>query len=319
MTRATSPPRFGPERMTQLASAADDLMLLVEIIDAGGFSAASARTGVPKSRLSRRIAGLEERLGVNLLLRNSRHFEVTEIGQQLYQHGNTIRAEMAAAVSLAQDSQGEQFGSLRIACPIALASFIVGRVAAEFAMAHPHVRISLSTTKGTPESLPDHYDLVLMPAAHRLPDSDMIMQRVGLTHYALVATPNVAEAAGHPCDPDALRGCDAIGWGALDDTSRWQLHGPDGRQAEVDLRIRFSSDNLMVIREAALAGLGIARLAPTFCRQEIEQGKLCIVMPGWAPPPMSIYALYPSRRHVSNVGKLFLAALTLQFNQAFAS
>ena len=120
-------------------------------------------------------------------------------------------------------------------------------------------------------------------------------------------------------DPDALRGCDAIGWGALDDTSRWQLLGPDGRQAEVDLRIRFSSDNLMVIREAALAGLGIARLAPAFCKHEIDQGKLCIVMPGWAPPPMSIYALYPSRRHVSNVGRLFLAALTLQFNQAFAS
>lgn len=84
------------------------------------------------------------------------------------------------------------------------------------------------------------------------------------------------------------------------------------------MRIRFSSDNLTVIREAALAGLGIARLPPAFCRHDIEQKKLCVVMPGWSPPPMSVYALYPSRRHVSNISKLFLAALTLQFNAAFA-
>ncbi len=320
MTRPSKPPPFGPERISQVASAADDLMLLVEIIDAGGFSAASARTGVPKSRLSRRIAGLEALLGVNLLLRDSRHFEVTEIGRLLYQHGVVIRSEMGAAVALAHDSQGHLYGSLRIACPVALSSMLVGRVAAEFALAHPWARISLTTTKGTLESLPEHYDMVLMPAANGLPDSDMIMQRLGVVPYALMAAPQLAASLGADvdADPQLLRGRDAIGWGALDDMSRWQLCGAGEARAEVDLRIRFSSDNLVVIREAALAGVGIARLPLSFCRSDIAQGKLRVVLPGWAPPPMSIYALYPSRRHVSNVGKLFLAALTREFGLMMA-
>lgn len=317
MIRKANVATFGPERVTQLAGAADDLMLLVEVIDAGGFSAASTRTGVPKSRLSRRISALEELLGVNLLLRNSRHFEVTEIGQQLYRHGCSIRSEMSAAMTLAHDSQAEPQGSLRIACPIALASVIVGRVAAEFAMAHPGVRLSLSTTKGTVESLANHFDLVLLPSAQSLPDSDMIVQRLALTPYVLVATPAVIAAAGNPAHPEALHGVDAIGWGTLDESARWHLIGPDDQHVEVETRIRFSSDNLMVIREAALAGLGIARLSPSLCREDLAQGRLCVLLPGWAPPPMSIYALYASRRHISIAGKLFLAALTRQFDVIF--
>jgi len=318
MTRRSSAMTFGPERVNQLTGAADDLMLLVEVIDAGGFSAASARTGIPKSRLSRRIAALEEQLGVNLLLRNSRYFEVTEIGQQLYQHGRCIRSEMYAAMTLAHDSQAEAHGSLHIACPIALASVIVGRVATEFALAHPRVRLRLSTTMGTVESLTKHFDLVLLPSAQSLPDSEMIVQRLAFAPYLLVATPAVVEAAGYPAYPEGGLAVDAIGWGSAEESSCWHLIGPDQQHAELGTRIRFSSDNLLVIREAALAGLGVARLSAALCRQDIEQGRLRVLMPGWAPPPMSIYALYASRRHISIAGKLFLLELIRQFDLLFA-
>ncbi|MFC3106819.1 LysR substrate-binding domain-containing protein [Undibacterium arcticum] len=305
---------FGPERMRKLTDAANDLMLLAEVIDAGGFSAASVRTGVSKSRLSRRISELEALLGVALLLRNSRHFEVTEIGQQLYQHGRYIRSEMNAAVAAVHDNQAEPHGSLRIASPIALTSMIVGRVAAEFARANPRVRVSLSTTKGTAESLTELFDLVLLPSAQSLPNSDMIAQRLALSPYVLVAAPAVVNAADNPVNPAALQGMDAIGWGSLDETSRWHFIGPNDQHADVEVRIRFSSDNLTVIREAALAGLGIARLPLALCREDIERSTLCVIAPGWAPPPMSIYALYASRRHISAAGKLFLSTLAEAIN-----
>ncbi len=318
MPKRLTAEQFGPERLNQLAGAADDLMLLVEVIDAGGFSAASVRTGVPKSRLSRRIAALEEKLGVNLLLRNSRNFEVTEIGEQLYQHGCIVRSEMHAAMTLVHDTQGEPCGTLRVACPIALVTEVVGRVAADFALAYPRVRFCLSTTMGTLESQTKHADLVLLPSAKDLPDSDMIVHRVALARYILAAAPAVLEAAGHPTHPDALSGMDAIGWGSTDESTRWHLVGPNNEQADFEARIRFSSDNLIMIHEAALAGLGVARLPEIQCRRHIERGQLCVVMPGWAPPPISIYALYASRRHISIAGKLFLNELVKQF-QALTS
>jgi len=318
MTKRLGAEQFGLERLSQLAGAADDLMLLVEVIDAGGFSAASVRTGVSKSRLSRRIASLEGKLGVNLLLRNSRNFEVTEIGEQLYQHGSSVRSEMQAAMTLVRDTQGEPCGTLRVACPVALLEDSVGRIAAEFSLAYPRVRLCLSTTMGTVESQTKHADLVLFPSTKDLPDSDMIVHRVALAAYILVAAPAVLKAADYPTHPDALSRMDAIGWGSADESARWRLVGPNNEQADFETRVRFSSDNLMIIHEAALAGLGVARLPEMQCRRHIEQGQLCVVMPGWAPPPIPIYALYPSRRHISIAGKLFLNELVKQF-QAWTS
>ncbi|NYT56977.1 LysR family transcriptional regulator, partial [Eoetvoesia caeni] len=288
MTRRHSIEEFGPERVSKNDCAADDLILLAEVVDAGGFGAASLRTGVSKSRLSRRIATLEEQLGVTLLLRNSRNFEVTEIGRQLYQHGRRVRAETYAATTLAKDNQGEPYGTLRVACPTALVSEYVGRIASEFALANPRVRICLNTTMGTAASQASHADLVLVPSVKGLPDSDMIVQRLAVFRYVLVATPAVAEAAGRPVHPNALEGVDAIGWGGTEESVRWHLEGPGQEHVEVETRVRFSSDNLMVICEAALAGLGVARLPEALCRPYIEKGRLCVVTPGWAPPSGSI-------------------------------
>lgn len=310
MSRRTSPLPFGPEQMGKLTVVADDLALFAEVVDAGGFSAASLRTGVTKSRLSRRISELEAILGATLILRNSRHFEVTESGRQVYQHGSAIRAEMHAAMVAIHGNASEPHGVLRIASPMALTSSIVGHVAAEFARTYPQVRIFLSTTKGPVESSTEIFDLILLPSTQALPDSDMVAHRLATVPYCLVAAPAVVEAAGNPADPDALDGMDGIGWGSLNHSSQWHLIGPHGTEADIDVHIRFSSDNLEAIREAALSGLGIARLPRALCNADLEQGRLCLVAQDWRPPSIPIYALYASRRHISVASKFFLAALT---------
>jgi DNA-binding transcriptional LysR family regulator len=309
MTQKPAMHHFGPERMRETTGTADDLLLLVEVIDAGGFTAASNRVGIPKSRLSRRISALEAQLGIHLILRSSRRFEVTEAGQRIYEHGRTIRNEMRAAMASALNQPAIPAGKLRIACPIALASLVVSRVATEFAVRNPHVRVSLATTKGTPESLSEQFDLILLPSSQSLPNSEMVAQHLTTAPFVLVAAPLVCEAIGKLREPEHMRGCDVIGWGSLDDSTRWHLVNQGGKSVDVNVHIRFSSDNLLVIRDAALQGLGIARLPIAHCAREIEEKKLHIVLPGWAPPPMSIYALYPSRRHISTAGMLFLKAL----------
>ncbi len=294
--------------MQDLVDVPHDLMMLVEVVEAGGFSAASHRTGIPKSRLSRRIAALEERLGVALLMRNTRHFEVTELGQELFQRGLKIRDETRAALAVAQEGRNEPSGTLRIACPIALASFIIGDVAIAFARSHPRVTLTLKTTDGS--ALDEHFDLIIQPARRALADSSMVAQQLMAARYVLVASPTLIADAGFPADPQQLMEWPAIGWSFDEHAAKWTLWGPQGETAIVPVKPRLHSDSLLVIQKAAIAGIGVAQLPLGLCQKDIDEGSLAVVAPGWAPLPISVYALYPSRHHLTHGGRLFLAALS---------
>ena len=294
--------------MHELMDIPHDLLMLVEVVEAGGFSAASQRTGIPKSRLSRRISALEKRLGVALLVRDPRHFEVTELGQELFQRGLKIRDETRSALTMAQDSRDEPSGTLRVACPAALSALFIGDVAIAFAHTYPRVCVTLKTTDGTTPD--DHFDLIIQPARQALADSSMVAQQLMVSSFVLVASPGLVDAAGFPAGPRSLAGWPAIGWSFHEHASKWTLWGPGGETAEVPVKVRFHGDSLLVIRKAALAGIGVAQLPKLMCQKDIDEGALGIVAPGWAPPPMSIHALYPSRRHLTQAGRLFLAALS---------
>ena len=121
----------------------DDLTLLAEVIEAGSISAASRKTGIPKSRLSRRIEDLESQLGVQLINRGPRSFSVTEIGLSIMRSGQRIREEWESVKALAQDSGTHPSGKLRIACPEVLTEMFVGEFATNFAVDYPDVRITL--------------------------------------------------------------------------------------------------------------------------------------------------------------------------------
>ncbi|WP_198083875.1 LysR substrate-binding domain-containing protein [Variovorax sp. E3] len=294
--------------MQEITDLPHDLMMLVEVVEAGGFSAASQRTGISKSRLSRRIAALEERLGVALLMRNARHFEVTEKGKEMFQRGLNIRDETRAALAAAQEGCGEPSGLLRVACPIALASFLIGDVAIAFARAYPRVTLTMKTTDG---SAPDeHVDLTIQPARRALADSSMVAQQLMATPYGLVASRQLIAETELAVEPGQQREWPTVGWSFDEHAAKWTLWGPQGETCVVPVKPRLYSDNLLVIRKAAIAGIGVAQLPLVLCQQDIDEGTLGIVAPGWAPLPMAVYAIYPSRHHLTQAGRLFLAALS---------
>jgi len=299
--------------MDELDGIVDELIALVLVVEAGGFNAASARHDVPVSRLSRRIASLEKRLGVSLLVRSSRRFRVTEIGERMVQHGLAIRAETSSALAVAQDALKEPAGHLRVSCPIAIATGLVGRLCVEFVRRHPKVTLTLDSTDGRPSPSGDAADLLIRPIIDTLPDSSMVSRKLGDFPYALAATPSMCESLGQPATPQALAalpdGCPAIGWTFSPHPTRWLLRGPDDAEVELEVQPRFTSDSLQQIHQAALAGIGIARLPLAMCGEDLEQGRLCLVAPGWAPPTISIQALYPSRRDLTLAGRQFLAML----------
>jgi DNA-binding transcriptional LysR family regulator len=290
-------------------NSANDLILFAEIVDAGGITAASERTGVPKSRLSRRLSRLESALGAHLVHRDARRFSVTDIGLQIYECGATIRAQATTAGDLAHGAMARPSGTLRVACPMALVQAIVGEFTVRFAAEFPGVNVTLHTTHGDASSSDGAYDIFVQPSSSGLVDSGMVAQKIVVAPYALVASPALLDRIGRPRDPAALNGADAIGWTADGYSSRWRLAGPRGRETEIATRLTFSTDHLMVVEQAALQGLGIARVSARLSWRHLERGSLELALPGWAPPALTVYALVPSRKAVTVAGRLYAERL----------
>jgi DNA-binding transcriptional LysR family regulator len=287
----------------------DDLTLLAEIIEAGSLSAASRKTGIPKSSLSRRIGDLEGQLGVHLVHRGPRCFSPTEIGLSIYERSQKIREELVAIRALAEDHTNRPSGLLRISCPAVLSEILVTDFAIEFAEAYPDVRLTLDNPKGTFDPKVDYYDLAIHPAREDLADSELICQKLTKTPYRLVAAPNLMERIGPCSQPADLEGCPGIGWSADGSMSRWRLLHLGDKAIEITTELKFSANNLNIIRQASIRGLGLARLPAQMCEADLLTGRLVLPLPNWSPPPVTLCALYPCRRSLTVAGRLFLSGL----------
>ncbi|MGH2525101.1 MAG: LysR family transcriptional regulator, partial [Anaerolineales bacterium] len=241
--------------MDELTGVFDDLMALVAVVEAGGFNAASARFDIPVSRLSRRVAALEKKMGVSLLMRNARRFKVTEVGERTYQHGLGIRAAMQNSMADARDSLDEPSGHLRVSCPMALGTSIVGPLAIAFIRKYTRVSVTLESTDGRPTAFSDPVDLLIQPSTQPLRDSSLVARKLVDARYLLVAAPGVQAVVPEAPASSGAQAIPVVGWTFASQASRWSLSHSAGGTIEVPVEVRFSCDNLILIREAALAGV----------------------------------------------------------------
>src|SRR5262249_3757798 len=159
-----------------------------------GFSAAGEQLGIPKSRLSRRIAGLEDRLGVRLLQRSSRRIAVTSVGQLFYERCQAVVAMGEAAHEVIQQASSQPQGPLRISCPITLAQFWLTPLLPKFMDAFPRVKLQLDVTNRRIDPLEEHMDVVLRVRRPPFEDSNLVVRRLGQTVDVLVASPKLLSA-----------------------------------------------------------------------------------------------------------------------------
>jgi DNA-binding transcriptional LysR family regulator len=299
----------GAGLMDDLPNLFEELMAFVAVVDAGGFNAAGNRFGVPPSRLSRAVTALEKNLGVSLLERTSRRFAVSDIGRRTYEDAVATRARLQDAVAAARESLGEPSGFLRVSCPMVLASAVVGRIAIAFMARHPNVRVSIESTDGRNRPFGEPADLAIQPSLHPLRDSSMVARRLIEATYVMVGAsqlqhgiPAAPGPADFPCFP-------AVGWAFFPHPARWSLRHREHGQHEIAVDVRFTADSLLLVREAALAGVGVAQLPYALCREDIDRGLLRVIAPDWSPPRVGIFVLYPSRRSLTLAGRKFIEAL----------
>ena len=208
----------------------NDLYYFAQVVDHGGFAPAGRALGMPKSKLSRRIALLEERLGVRLIQRSTRRFAVTEIGQNYYAHCKAMLVEAQAAQEAIEQTRAEPCGIVRLTCPVALLDVRVGEMLAAFMAAHPRVDLHLEATNRRVDVVGEGVDVAIRVRPPPLEDSDLVMRVLGDRGQCLVASPSLLGRLGAPGVPADLSRFPSLDLGAPQDDHAWHLLGPDGRK-----------------------------------------------------------------------------------------
>jgi DNA-binding transcriptional LysR family regulator len=272
----------------------NDLYYFAAVVDHRGFANAGRALGIQKSKLSRRILLLEDRLGVRLLNRSSRRFSVTEIGREYYERCVAMLVEAEAAEHVVAELRAEPRGVVRMSCPSALLSFQFGELIARFMMEQPAIQIQLESTNRRVDVIAEGLDLAVRVRFPPLQASDLVMRRLDESVQCLVAAPGLVDhALQSPVDLHALPSLD------LQRSNRnhsWELHHRDGQVATVSHTPRLVTDDMSVLRNAAIAGAGVVQLPTIFIWDDVRDGRLIHVLPDWRPPSGIVHAVFPSRR-----------------------
>lgn len=273
----------------------NDLYFFAQVVDHRGFAPASRALGIPKSTLSRRIATLEQRLGVRLVQRSTRQFSITDVGQHYYNHCKAVLVEAEAAQDAIEQLRAEPQGVIRLVCPVAMLHARIGAMLAGFMAVTPRVTVHLEATNRVVDVIGEGIDVAIRVRPPPLKDSDLVMRVLGERAWCLVASPSLVRRHDIAVPID-LTGCPSLDFGPPQSQHTWQLDGPDGAQTTIRHVPRFVTDDMISLRQAAVAGAGIVQLPMMMVSDEIRRGELVHVLPSWLPKSGIVHAVFPSRR-----------------------
>lgn len=284
----------------------NDMLYFAEVVDRGGFAAAGRHLGVPKSKLSRRVAELESRLGVRLLQRTTRKLSLTEVGEVYLRHCLAMRDAAHAAGEAIEQVQTEPRGTIRVVCPVTLAQSTVGPIIALFLARYPKVRVEMQVSNRVVDLVEEGVDVALRVRTTLEDSGSLVVKNLGFSTTYLVASPSQLQRQGHPASPQALAVMDSVAMSSTDGKASLSLRGPAGLTFTLAHQPRYVADDLLTLKFAVLGGAGMGFLPDYMCREELEDGRLVMVLPGWTPSPGIFHAVYPSRRGMVPAVRRFL-------------
>ncbi|MCH4564763.1 LysR substrate-binding domain-containing protein [Halomonas sp. EGI 63088] len=303
----------------------NDLYYFAQVVDHGGFAPAGRALGVPKSKLSRRIAQLEERLGTRLIHRSTRHLSVTELGQAYYRHCVAMLVEAEAAEELIQRNLALPRGTVRLSCPPSLLHYLITPLLVRFMRQCPDVEVQVEATSRRVDVVREGFDMAIRVRFPPLEDSDLAMKVLSRSPQRLMAAPGLFGGTPLPRAPSDLAQLPSLDFEQVDKQHVWELDGPDGMTAQIRHRPRLVTDNAETLHQAALNGLGVVKLALLVAGRDLQAGRLVDVLPGWEPRGGILHAVFPSRRGLlpsvralldflgDNINELDFTSLASQF------
>ncbi|MEN8179385.1 MAG: LysR family transcriptional regulator [Pseudomonadota bacterium] len=274
----------------------NDMLLFAQVVEAGSFTAAARELGMPKSTLSRRISKLESQLDSRLLQRTTRSLRLTDVGTDFYTHCNRMVQEAKLAEQAVSLSQETPRGLLRVTAPVEFGTNLLGVLAAEYLRHFPQVSLELDLSNRFADLIEEGYDLALR--AGRLEDSSLIAKRLGETRLLVCAAPGYLKQHHAPETPKQLSEHSCLVYPDPDGRTLLRFSGPN-HMTQIHLEGKLTANNMSTLQDAAIAGLGIAILPLTLCREALDQGLLVPILEDWKLPEDGIYAVYPSPRHLT--------------------
>ena len=283
----------------------NNLHFFVLVVERRGFTAAADALGVPKSRVSRHIAELEESLGARLLQRNSRKLELTEAGSEFYGYCVSMMEQARAAHIAMQHRVGAVAGKLRVSVTVAVADLLLTKVMPAFLSKYPQLSVALQATNREVDLIDERIDVAVRGMKAEPVASDIVQTRICTIRWGLLASP--AYLATRPIEAiDRLGDADALMYQTLDMVDpAWQLYDDAHIETLQRTKVRLQSDNLAVLKGAALSGLGVCELPLYACREELAAGSLKQVLPGLRPRFGRLALLFPSRRGLTPAARTF--------------
>lgn len=297
----------------------NDLYYFYLTAEHGGFTAAERHSGVTKSLLSRRIARLEEQLHVRLIQRNSRQFALTSAGKILFQHAVEIVREQQIAWESLSEHVAEPTGLIRVSCPTVLAQYFLAPILPGFMSSYPAVNVYLDATDRSVQIIEEGFDIALKVSAEPEENPGFIVRPLVINKLVLVASPDyIAKNSplSHPSDIATQRTISAPSDGFVQE-EKWELINQDGGSITVRHKPALFCMNPRVQLEAAINGIGVALLPRAIAAGVIEKGALVQILPGWSTKEQTIYAMFPTRKHMIPAVRVFIDFLVQHFPQSF--
>lgn len=279
------------------------MTVFVKVAERESFTAAAKDLQLSKSAVSKQIARLEERLGVQLINRTTRRLHLTEVGRVFFTRAKRVVEDGAAAEQAISSLHGELRGTLRITAPLSYGIRRLSPLLPEFMARHPDLKIDISFNDRQVDLIEDGFDMG-MRIAH-LTDSSLIARKLGTTRLVVAASPDYWRAGGKPVHPAELASHKCLTYDYRADPTGWQFNGPEGAFT-VQVTGPLHANNGDALLRAAVGGAGVY-YAPTFMVDDLlETGKLQSALERYVTGGIDIYAVWPQNRHLSAKVRAFV-------------
>ncbi|MEL6940566.1 MAG: LysR family transcriptional regulator [Cyanobacteria bacterium J06598_1] len=285
----------------------ESMRAFVEVVNHSGFAAAGRHLDQSRSVVNKLVANLEKDLGVQLLQRTTRKVSPTDMGRAYYERCVDILAEVKAAELSVMQMQAEPKGTLRLNAPMSFGTMHLAAAIAAFMHRYPDIQVQMTLSDRFIDLIEEGFDVTLRIAAEDAEET-LVTHAIAPIRLVLCASPEYLKLRGTPTHPDDLRQHDCLKYGHLATGSKWHLMGPDKTYA-VPIRCRCYSNNGEVLREGAIAGVGIALLPTFIVGSALKAGSLTTVLPDYSPAPISARLCYAANRHLSTKIQLLTAFL----------
>jgi DNA-binding transcriptional LysR family regulator len=291
----------------------DAIQVFAQVVESGSFAKAAARLGLSTSATSRHVAELETHLQTRLLNRTTRRVSLTESGRAFYERAVQLLADLEEAEQEAARTAVVPRGTIRLTTSVNFGVRHLAPAIAEFLAQHPGVRFDVSLSDRIVDLVEEGFDLAVRVGTAG--SENLVARKLGETRLVPCASPQYLSAHPPPKTPEDLAGHDCFTYEYVTPRNVWRFRDPSGRERTVRVAGTLHSNNGDLLAEVAVRGAGIVFEPAFIVGPDVRAGRLVPLLQEYTPPPVPIYAVYPSRKHLSAKVRSFVEFLVARFAQ----